>query len=129
LISRHSITHLSVELRTAALIVFGGLIAGFGLGKVDINRIVHYTEQAYVNRYLSMSGENRQHITYYVYAEDAALVLPAITEVPGVADVKAAGPERLFDVIIDYTKRREVIRELRAMPAVSAVFTVPLMCH
>ena len=106
-----------------------GFGAGFGLGKINVDALVRYTTDAYVNQYQLMSNARREHITYYVYSRQADSTIEAAKLIPGVVTIEKAGPEHLFDVVIEYAQRREVVNTLRALPQVSTVFTVPLMCH
>jgi len=113
---------------SAALIIIVGFTSGFALGRIDPHTIIRITQESYTNRYLSMSGAARQKITYYVYSKPAA-VPGLVADVPGVISIEKAPPKNLYDVVIDYPSRREVVRSLRSIPEVSAVFTVPLICH
>ncbi len=112
-----------------ALILTLGFGAGFALGKIDINTVVQHSKDAYLNRYLVMSESRRQHITYYVYSKNAESMRITAESAPGVVTVNETGPDHLYEVVIEYTKRKEVVNALKAIPDVSAVFTVPLMCH
>lgn len=111
------------------LITILGLVTGFGAGKIDIDTVTQYAKESYINRYLAMSGTERQHITYYVYSRQAHQLRVAVTSIPGVVSVNEVRPDHLFDVVINYPQRRDVVKALKKIPEVSAVFTVPLMCH
>lgn len=85
--------------------------------------------ESYTNRYLTMSGSQRTQITYYVYSKQKDTIESEVMSTKGVLSIKQDGPENLYDVVIAYPQRREVVKALKELPGVLTVFTVPLLCH
>lgn len=113
----------------SALIISLGFAGGYGIGQIDIETLVRHTTDAYINRYVSMSGSRQQQVIYYVYSRAADTIIADVSNLSGVITIEKVKPRNLYDVVIDYPRRREVVKALKALPQVSAVFTVPLMCH
>ena len=114
---------------TSLFIIPLGFGVGFTIGKLDYNAIVQATKDAYLNRYLVMSDATRQHITYYVWANNSQQLSESATATPGVVSFDNSGNENLFSVKIEFSSRKRVVETLKLLPEVTTVFTVPLMCH
>ncbi|MEM7260171.1 MAG: hypothetical protein AAF404_22580, partial [Pseudomonadota bacterium] len=127
----HQLNKLPVKPATTntLLIVVLGFVGGYSLGQINLESVVRHTRDAYINRHLSMSGAERQQVTYYLYSNSPEVALAAVNAIPGVLSTANAGPAKLYDVVIDYSQRRKSVTAIKAIPEVSAVFTVPLMCH
>jgi hypothetical protein len=105
------------------------MLAGWCIGKLDINRILQYTTDSYINRYNTMSGAKITEVTYYLVSDSIDSVKPQALEIPGVLGIDKSGIDSLYDIRVAYEARRNSVSALRSLADVSAVFTVPLLCH
>ena len=83
----------------------------------------------YVKKFNAMSGANVEEYLYYVISDDAASLRQFTADVSGIRRIDATDFPTVFHAYIDATEKREMLSRLRSASFVSAVFTVPFMCH
>ena len=105
------------------------LVTGWCIGKLDINRVLQYTTDSYINRYNTMSGTSLTEVTYYLVSNSIDSVKPQALVIPGVLGIDDSGITSLYDIRVAYETRRNSVSALRNLTGVSAIFTVPLLCH
>ena len=104
-------------------------LLGWCIGKLDVDRIIQHTTDAYINRYNTLSGVAVTEVTYFLVSDHIDSVKAAALNIPGVIGIEASRINALFDVRVTYEERRNAVSALRDIAKVSAVFTVPFMCH
>ncbi len=104
-------------------------VAGWLIGNLNFQSIAQHTADAYLNRFNTMSGATTTEVTYYVISEHGTWLQHNARHIPGIKEINASRLETVFDVVIDYGQRHTAVSQLRALPEISAVFTVPFMCH
>ena len=83
----------------------------------------------YINKFNAMSGANISEYLYYVISDSASPLQQIASAGVGVNRVEATDLPGVFHAYIAAGAKREMLRSLRELPAVTAVFTVPFMCH
>lgn len=76
-----------------------------------------------------MSGANVDEYIYYVISEDGGILQKMASEASGINRIVASDLPTVFHAYIAAGARHEVLSRLRGMASVTAVFTVPFMCH
>lgn len=116
----------------AGLAILACFAVGWLIGGVD-TRVWQSTKallaETYLNKFNAMSGANVDEYLYYVVSDDGALLQDLVVEDSGIKRLELTDFPALFHIYIDAASKREMLFRLRALPSVSAVFTVPFMCH
>lgn len=102
---------------------------GWLIGSVEFSDIKKAVVDSYVNRYNAASGTNVDEVIYYVVSESQKALDDIATADESIRHIEHSGYPRLFNVYLNYADRRETLKTLRAHESVSAVFTVPFICH
>lgn len=103
--------------------------SGWMLGRMDMTGLKKAVVDSYFNRYYAVSGTNTEEAIYYVISNNQAMLQEFANTTPDIHRIEYSGYPTLFNVHISYPKRRETVVKLRSLETVSAVFTVPFMCH
>ncbi len=103
--------------------------AGVALGKLDWQSVSRSFSEAYMNHYLTRSGANVERYIYYVQTDNESALRELGLQHTGILEVESTRYSRLFNVHLTDAARRSSITRLRALDGVSAVFTIPFMCH
>ena len=114
------------------LMVGACLFVGWGVGEVDARMygsVKTLLAETYLNKYTAMSGANIDEYIYYVITDDEQALQRVASEGVGVNRIEASEIPTVFNVHIAAGERQKMLRRLRGMPSVTAVFTVPFMCH
>lgn len=115
------------------LVVVSGLFGGGWLlgryGDGLWNGLVKHSIDAYVNKYNAASGANTDSLIYYVVSSEPAELTALADRYEDIIDVQKTPYRTLFDVQLKRQNRHERLREIRSLQGVSAVFTIPFMCH
>jgi hypothetical protein len=124
------VAKISVGRTGIAIVVCFAL--GWLAGGVDA-KVWHSTRallaDTYVKKFNAMSGANVEEYLYYVISDDAASLQQFTTDVSGIRRIDATDFPTVFHAYIEAASKREMLSHLREAPFVSAVFTVPFMCH
>ncbi len=96
---------------------------------MDMTGLKKAVVDSYVSRYHAVSGSNTEEAVYYVISENQSMLQEFANTNPDIHRIENGGLPTLFNVHISYPQRRDVVRKLRGLDTVSAVFTVPFMCH
>ena len=116
------------QIKLYSILISACALAGWLIGNLDFGRIAQHTADAYLNRFNTMSGATVSEVTYYIVSNQET-PLQDVMQISGVKKIKASRINTVFDVVINYEQRREAVSQLRDLPEISAVFTVPFMCH
>ena len=114
------------------LMVGSCLFVGWGVGEVDTRMygsVKTLLAETYLNKYTAMSGANIDEYIYYVITDDEQALQLVAHEGSGVNRIEASDIPTVFNAHIAAGERQKMLRRLRGMPSVTAVFTVPFMCH
>lgn len=102
---------------------------GWFIGTVNISSVKKAVVDSYVNRYHAASGTNVDEVIYYIISSDQTALDEIASADENIRRIENSGYPRLFHVYLSYAQRRETLSALRAHHSVSAVFTVPFICH
>ncbi len=127
------IDNVSTIARTRWLLVLPAcFLLGWGAAEVDgktLRSAKSLVAQTYLNKFNAMSGTNVEEYIYYVISDDALTLHQLAEELTGINRIEASDLPTLFHAHIAASERRNVLSRLRSAAAVTAVFTVPFMCH
>ena len=107
-------------------------LLGWGGAELDddfVSSVSSLVADTYINKFNAMSGANISEYLYYVVSDDAAPLHQIANAGSGINRIDETDLPRVFHAYIAAGARREMLGSLRELPAVSAVFTVPFMCH
>lgn len=102
---------------------------GWLIGKADLTGIKKAITDSYLNRYNAATGTGADEVIYFVVSEDQTELNTIANSNDSIRLVESSGYPRLFNVYINYADRLQTLKALRSLATVSAVFTVPLICH
>jgi len=85
--------------------------------------------ETYINKFNAMSGANVDEYIYYAISDEIAPLQQLASQTTGINRVEATDLSTVFHVYIAAGSKHEMLSRLRAQPTVTAVFTVPFMCH
>lgn len=114
---------------TILLLVPVLFLTGVLLGKLDWQAVKRNFDEAYMNHYLTRSGANIERYIYYVQSDNEVALRELQLLRPGILEVESTRYSRLFNVHLTAAARQPLISKLRELDGVSAVFTIPFMCH
>ncbi|OED42204.1 hypothetical protein AB833_07850 [Chromatiales bacterium (ex Bugula neritina AB1)] len=120
--------------RTAGYLLLPPLLFAVGwlagtYGSSVFNLFKRYSAEAYLNKYNVASGADITTSTYFVTVSDSTGLLTLATQRSDILSVKPTKYDSLFHVEVDVATRRERVNEMRSLPGISTVFTVPFICH
>jgi hypothetical protein len=104
---------------------------GWMLAEVDRDTVASAKQllaETYLNKFNAMSGADVDEYVYYVLG-DAEPLRTLVATTAALNRLEPTEFPTLFNVYIAASERREMLSVLRELPSVSAVFTVPFMCH
>jgi len=122
----------SISARRWPLLITACFLLGWGAGAVDAKMIQSAKSllaETYINKFTAMSGANIDEYIYYVISDDVAPLQQVVGEASGVNRVEVSDIPTVFHAYIAAASRKEMLSRLRGLPSVTAVFTVPFMCH
>jgi len=111
----------------ALLLLCGWLIGHYGTAVWSV--VQRHSVDAYLNKYNAASGADRDSFIYYVVADNAASLKQLAVARQAILDVSDTSYASLFDVELQARERHKLLKEIRGLDGVSAVFTIPFMCH
>lgn len=85
--------------------------------------------ETYLNKFNTMSGANVDEYLYYVISDDHQSLREFSQQHAGVNRVEQTNYPSVYNVYLNAAARHELLNGLRKLSPVSAVFTVPFMCH
>ena len=102
---------------------------GWVVGSTDFSSLKKTIADSYINRYNAMTGNNVDEVIYYVISDSRVTLDQLVIDHPAINKVSSAGYPRMYNVHLDYTDRKDTLKTLRQLSEVTAVFTVPFICH
>jgi len=114
------------------LILVACFLSGWGAAEVDgqmLRSAKALFAETYLNKFNAMSGADIDEYVYHVISDDPLALQQIADQTGGIRRVEATALPTVFNAYIAATARREMLSRLRAMTSVTAVFTVPFMCH
>lgn len=100
----------------------GFLLKGGGPWLVDAFKL------AYLNQYTVRTGMSEGSASYYVSSSNAAALMDALKDRPGIPVIESTFIDNLLIIVIS-GDHPEIVQELKNHPLVSIVTTIPLFCH
>lgn len=105
---------------------------GWGAAEVDAKTwlsVRTLLAETYLNKFNAMSGADVDEYIYYVISDDPETLRQVVRQETGVNRIEGTDLPSVFNAHIGSESRRRALSHLRSLPSVSAVFTVPFMCH
>jgi len=118
--------------RRGLLLLVACFLLGWGAGAVDGKMLLAaktLLAETYINKFNAMSGANIDEYLYYVVSDDVSVLHQIAGQASGVNRIEATSLPTVFNTYIAAAARHEMLVHLRSLPSVTAVFTVPFMCH
>jgi len=122
----------AIAARRWLVVIATCFLLGWVAGEVDgkmLQSAKALLAETYLNKFNAMSGANVEEYVYYVISEDAPALRQFAGQAGGINRVEATALPTVFNTYIAAAAKHQMLSRLRAMPSVSAVFTVPFMCH
>lgn len=107
----------------AALLGFGWLIG------VSAPAMAEHFTTAYLNHYHAATATPNGTINYYVTSSDERSLQQLVDSQANLTELSKTPFDEVYTVQLNAASRSAMVKELRALSSVSAVFNIPLFCH